>query len=97
MCVDNNTCQQCSVGYMLKNGTCQTYNSVCTLVGYYYDARVRNCIKCPNNCSSCFRSLCYVCSDGFFLDNGKCVAACSDEKYKIDDAILTNNLCYWRS
>lgn len=49
-CIDTDTCQICYAPYLLNNGTCQYYSTNCNISSYYFDARVRNCISCPNGC-----------------------------------------------
>ena len=66
----------CYAPYILNNGTCQYYSTSCNISNYYFDARVRNCISCPNGCQTCYRTLCYTCLNNYYLDNGQCVSIC---------------------
>lgn len=76
-CYSNSICSICNIEYVLRNGRCELYNSNC-IAYYYYDARVLQCVACGNGCITCYRSLCYSCGNGYYLDNGQCLAVCTN-------------------
>ncbi|KAL4435525.1 hypothetical protein ABPG74_020301 [Tetrahymena malaccensis] len=86
-------CQVCQQNYFLENGQCV---SDCTVPNYFKNYQQQTCDKCSTNirfgsdCLECNQNSCTKCITNQFIQQGKCVNACSDGYY----VILQSKYCY---
>ena len=76
----------------MQNGACLAAPPPDCQPTSYFDSNVRRCVSCPENCLTCFRTLCYSCDSSSYLDNGLCHPHCQTPE-KVED--LAANTCLW--
>ena len=83
ICFDDSICQDCEHGLIKKDGQCVDDHGCSD--GHYVDPLTLECESCPEDCDICHLSLCLVCDDDTYLNNGECVDECPRDKYPKGD------------
>ncbi|XP_074062783.1 proprotein convertase subtilisin/kexin type 5 isoform X2 [Macrotis lagotis] len=77
-CTDSQNCTECRHGLSLHGSKC----TVTCEDGKFYSGR--DCEPCHRFCATCAGAgadTCITCSEGYFMEDGKCVQTCSNSYY----------------